>query len=431
MESENSNIPLEDSKVIVSETDVEKTEETENKLNSDDLKVSEDNDIPANYDPKDVYYEGEVAIYKDPKSGYQYKWDKEKNEWVNHVIYGFEDDTHTYTDSDGVTFFWDKDKSAWFPKINDLFMAQYQMNYGFVDNTTKPEPKKAAEPSPAAPPSTEEKKPVKRKASEPAWFEPEERKNTKVYVSNLPLDITEDEFAELMQKCGIIMRDPVSNKLKIKLYTEPGSTDLKGDGLCTYIRIESVDLALKLLDGYDFKGKVIKVEQAKFQLKGQYDPKLKPKSKKRKDKDKLKKKQSQLFDWRPEKMRGERAKHEKIVIVKNVFESKMFDDDVGLILELQEDLREECSKCGEVKKVVIFDRHPEGVAQINMTEPENADQCVALLNGRWFGKRQLSAEIWDGKTKFKIAETDTQINARIDNWEKFLEEDDDKKVVSK
>ncbi|GLV39237.1 barricade [Carabus blaptoides fortunei] len=159
-------------------------------------------------------------------------------------------------------------------------------------------------------------------------------------------------------------------------------------------------------------------------MKGEYNPGLKPKKKRRKDKDKLKKMQEKLFDWRPEKMRGERSKHERVVIVRNLFEPALFDTDVSLILEYQQDLREECGKCGEVKRVVLYDRHPEGVAQISMKEPEEADEVVVLLNGRWFGQRKLSAEIWDGKTKFKIAETDSQISKRIDNWEKFLDEED-------
>lgn len=53
-------------------------------------------------------------------------------------------------------------------------------------------------------------------------------------------------------------------------------------------------------------------------------------------------------------MRGERSKHEKIVIIKNLFEPELFEKEVHLILEYQSDLREECSKCGTVKKVIIY-----------------------------------------------------------------------------
>jgi hypothetical protein len=33
------------------------------------------------------------------------------------------------------------------------------------------------------------------------------------------------------------MRDPETGKMKIELYTEPDTSQLKGDGLCTYIRV--------------------------------------------------------------------------------------------------------------------------------------------------------------------------------------------------
>jgi HIV Tat-specific factor 1 len=32
--------------------------------------------------------------------------------------YGYEGDTHTYTDAtDGTVYFWDREKNAWFPKV--------------------------------------------------------------------------------------------------------------------------------------------------------------------------------------------------------------------------------------------------------------------------------------------------------------------------
>lgn len=62
-----------------------------------------------------------------------------------------------------------------------------------------------------------------------------------------------------------------------------------------------------------------------------------------------------LLDWRPEKMRGERSKHERYVIIKNLFEPEMIERQVELLLEYQGTLREECGKCGTVRKVVVFD----------------------------------------------------------------------------
>lgn len=80
-----------------------------------------------------------------------YKWDTEKNEWVlkenigtlesrqdtASPVYGMDDEGHhIYTDKDGAVFFWDVERKAWFPKIDEDFMARYQMSYGFIDNTS-------------------------------------------------------------------------------------------------------------------------------------------------------------------------------------------------------------------------------------------------------------------------------------------------------
>lgn len=413
---------------------------TEESCKSKDIENDSDKNTNTSWGDYTPYitYEGEVAIYTDPTNQQKYTWNQNTNSWVPKSpesdvpgrVYSYENDTHVYTEPDGSKCFWDADKKAWIPKVDDDFLAFYQMSYGFVDNTAddkkekpeveKKEPKKS---DPAA---------VKRK-NEPQWFEQSEEKNTKVYVSNLPLDLTEDEFVDLMQKCGLVERDPSSQKMKVKMYYDKEQGCFKGDALCTYIKIESVDLALKLLDGSLCKGQKIKVERAHFQLKGEYNPALKPKKKKKKELEKIKKMQQKLFDWRPEKFIGERSKHERVVIVKNLFHPSDFDKEVQLILDYQQDLREEATKCGEVRKVVIYDRHPEGVAQITMKEPEQADAVVQLMNGRWFGKRQITAEIWDGRTKYRIAETDAALNQRIEKWDNFLEgkEDPSKESVSK
>ncbi|XP_053613346.1 17S U2 SnRNP complex component HTATSF1 [Plodia interpunctella] len=412
---------------------VEKSGDNKNPIKKSDSNT--ENSSWGDYAPY-ISYEGEEAIYTDPSTQHKYTWSTESNSWIPKSgqevpgrVYSYEDDTHIYTEADGSKCFWDNDKKAWIPKVDDDFLAYYQMSYGFVDNTQKSSDTEKQESSKNRDEKKSETPGVKRK-NEPQWFQPSEETNTKVYVSNLPLDLTEEEFVNFMQKCGLVERDPSSQKMKVKLYMDKEQNCFKGDALCTYIKIESVDLALKLLDGSDLKGNKVKVERAHFQLKGEYNPALKPKKKKKKELEKIKKMQQKLFDWRPEKIVGERSKHERVVIVKNLFHPTDFDKDVQLILDYQQDLREECSKSGEVRKVVIYDRHPEGVAQITMKEPEMADAVVELINGRWFGKRQITAEIWDGRTKFRIAETDADISKRIDGWDKFLDgkEDTDKSI---
>ncbi|XP_033227268.1 HIV Tat-specific factor 1 homolog [Belonocnema kinseyi] len=411
--------------------------------------------VAAETDPtKEYEHDGKNYVYTDKTTNLTYKFDQEKNEWIvkdkdevvqgeeksaesgkregpttttPNAIYAFENDTHTYTDpSDGSVYMWDRKKHAWFPKVDDDFMARYQMSYGFTDpNAVEKNPKPAALVIPTKIDKEQKRLEAKRKNLEPpTWFEIDDKNNTAIYVQGLPPDITMEELTELFNKCGLLARDE-KGKDKIKLYRDKFG-ELKGDALCTYIKIESVDLALNILDGWKIRGKTLSVQRAKFQLKGEYDPAKKPK-KRKKDKERQKKFQEKLFDWRPDRLPGEPQKHERVVIIKNLFKPEDFDKEVSLLLEYQTDVRSECAKCGEVKRVLICDRHPDGVAQVTFKESEAAQACVQLLNGRWFGQRKITAEIWDGKTKYKVAETEAEIEARIDKWDKYLEDVEDTK----
>ena len=61
-------------------------------------------------------------------------------------------------------------------------------------------------------------------------------KNTNVYVTGLPPDITMDEFTELMNKFGLVLFDPRTKKPKLKLYKDEKG-NMKGDGLCCFIKV--------------------------------------------------------------------------------------------------------------------------------------------------------------------------------------------------
>lgn len=340
-------------------------------------------------------------------------------------------DPYTYVDpNDGTVYEWDVEKKAWFPKLTEDFLAAYHANYGSGEAQSAGSTSQVATISQNQRVDAQQsgkdskKQDPKEKPNDPGWFEIDDAHNTRVYVSNLPSDMDEEEFVEIMAKCGLVMKDEKGD-YKIKLYrTQEGN--FKGDALCCYIKVESVELALRILDGYRLRGQEIHVERARFQLKGAYDPTKKPKKKKGKEKEKLKKKIEKLFDWRPEKLRGMRGKNESTVVLKNMFEPKEFEGDPTLILEYQKDLREECAKFGEVKKVVVYDRNPEGVATVTFKEPEEADACIELMNGRWFAQRQLSAETWDGKTRYKIIETEEELEERLKKWDEFLDGEDEK-----
>lgn len=97
---------------------------------------------------KQYEFDGQSYIYKDPTNNVTYRFDQEKNEWVvkekeetkgndlsadkvktQEGIFGFENDTHTYTDpNDGSVYFWDKEKNAWFPKVRCVFNILCYLN---------------------------------------------------------------------------------------------------------------------------------------------------------------------------------------------------------------------------------------------------------------------------------------------------------------
>lgn len=63
---------------------------------------------------------------------------------------------------------------------------------------------------------------------------------------------------------------------------------------------------------------------------------------------------------------------------------------------------------------------------MTMKTPCEADEVIKLLNGRWFAKKKVSAETWDGKTKYEIEESEAERDKRLKTWGSFLESDDKK-----
>ena len=68
------------------------------------------------------------------------------------------------------------------------------------------------------------------------WFEADDKHNTKVYVSNLPEEMSLQEFVDLMQKCGLVLKNAESGEYKVKMYRD-SEGHFKGDALCSYIKV--------------------------------------------------------------------------------------------------------------------------------------------------------------------------------------------------
>lgn len=53
-------------------------------------------------------------------------------------------------------------------------------------------------------------------------------------------------------------------------------------------------------------------------------------------------------------------------------------EDVEAILDIKEDVRDECNKIGEVTNVVLYDQEPEGVVTVKFAQPDDAQECVRV-----------------------------------------------------
>ncbi|KAI8186297.1 Splicing factor U2AF-associated protein 2 [Colletotrichum sp. SAR 10_86] len=273
------------------------------------------------------------------------------------------------------------------------------------------------------------------KKSKPARAPPQPRQNTAVYVTGLPTDATADEVHELFsRKAGVIAEEIDSGRPRIKMYTDE-SGNFKGDALVVFFKPQSVEMAIMLLDDTDFRfdgpaGQPrMRVQAADSSYKKtQYEDGAGAEGKEnggssngqqkreRNDKDRQKiirktqKMAAKLADWsddEPSMMPTEtNSKWDKTVVLKHMFTLEELAEDPAALLEIKEDIRDECSKLGTVTNVVLYDEEPDGVVSVKFSKPESAQACIQLMNGRRFDGRVVEASVAMGRETFKQSKQD-------------------------
>lgn len=232
-------------------------------------------------------------------------------------------------------------------------------------------------------------------------------RETAVYVQNLPRDATLEEMSSLFGKCGLLSEDPTTGQPRIKFYLDEEGRQ-KGDALVIYFREESVSLAIQMLDETSLRGDktLLKVSKASFSHKqdktGNSSRPQRDVSTKKKASHRAGKLNSKLADWddedAPEVPRA--SKYSKVVILKGMFSLHELETDPSLLLDLKEDVREECERLGEITNVVLYDKEADGIISVRFKEEDQAQDCIRLMNGRYFGGRQIVAELFDGKRRY-------------------------------
>ncbi|KAL8968270.1 MAG: hypothetical protein Q9183_002540 [Haloplaca sp. 2 TL-2023] len=198
---------------------------------------------------------------------------------------------------DGQEFEYDDALKRWVPALDNALLEQQRQAYAVqgVDENEPAQPEKKKRKQQYVNGEDEIGGRVNVKKTKPTP-EPRERKNTAVYVTNLPLDVSVQEVSDVFSRCGVVAEEIDRGKPRIKLYTDDND-NFKGDALILYFRAESVDLAIQMLDDTDFRlgqsapGGRMKVAAADFSYKTQKDA---PAKSNNKDKKKIIKKTQKL-----------------------------------------------------------------------------------------------------------------------------------------
>ncbi|RKF60953.1 Splicing factor U2AF-associated protein 2 [Erysiphe neolycopersici] len=322
--------------------------------------------------------------------------------------------------SDGSEFFFDEAIKRWVPVVDEALLEAQQMAYK-VAGVDEDEPvdvikRKRKKEYVNGEDCNGRASKVTKANKKPSASRP----NTAVYVTGLPNDATVEEVHSLFsRKCGVIAEEIDSGKPRIKLYTDEEGK-FKGDALIVFFKAPSVDMAITLLDDTEFRlgdrsSGIIKVQAADSSYKKVQQSSSAPDEKIRsnnsinmKEKQKIIKKtqklDARLADWSDDEssiFTDASSKWDKVVILKHMFTLQELAEDPAAMLDIKEDIREECSKLGEVTNVILYDMEEDGVVSVRFSTVDAAIACVQLMNKRNFAGQEVEAFISNGKEHYR------------------------------
>ena len=98
----------------------------------------------------------------------------------------------------------------------------------------------------------------------------------------------------------------------------------------------------------------------------------------------------------------------KIVVLEGMFRPEDSLSDPTFFEDLERDLLQECEKLGEIEKITVFSKNPRGIVIIKFSTSFAAQECVRVMDGRFFGGNRLRCTFWDGVTNYSVPDMSSQ-----------------------
>ncbi|ETS87670.1 hypothetical protein PFICI_01498 [Pestalotiopsis fici W106-1] len=350
------------------------------------------------------------------------------------------DNKHIAVQDDGTEFEFDTQLKRWIPALTEEEIEAQQRMYG----GTPEDQAEASDNNNNKRKRKEEAAAARKKQRAP----PQPRQNTAVYVTGLPPDATVDEVHDVFsRKCGVVAEEIDSGRPRIKMYTDAAGK-FKGDALVVFFKPQSVEMAIMLLDDTHFRYSASGLPSGKMRVqaadssykKTQYEttegnsggaqnggngasatnsangsgaatPNTNARDRREREQEKQKiikrtqKLDAKLADWDDDEPYGAQletnVRKDKVVVLRHMFTLKELEEDPAALLDIKDDIREECEKLGVVTSVTLYDLEVDGIVSVKFQTPQAAEACVELMDGRAFDGRVVRATFANGREKFR------------------------------
>lgn len=217
----------------------------------------------------------------------------------------------------------------------------------------------------------------------------------------------------LCVQVGLIALNPVDQLPKIKIYVDEAGQP-KGDCSICFNAESSAEMALSVLDGGYIRpsSKPLSVTRAEFHKRETPAPgsgssaiTQPPRKKAMLTHAQIKVSQNamaQALAWNEDDDVGvSKSKALKIVVIENMFSPQQVDadykgEDSSFFNDLEKDIAAEGEKCGQIDKITVFSRSPQGAVIIKFCTSYAAQECVRVFDGRIYDGKKLRCKFWDG-----------------------------------